>query len=256
MQDKIIKNLVKYGLSETEARVYSATLALDGENVDKIANSAGVNRTSCYPILERLTKTGLVSSAKKRGKTIFKAAPPEKFFDLLDEKKESVENIMDDLKSLFEINRGRPDVRYYEGEEGLKTVLNSIINEAKEMYIFGESESFLKALPGWMDNYVNKRVAKNIRVHIILKATPVAVKAAQKIKQDGKMSKYIKIRLLPEAYRTECSSFDVYNNKVALYSFQKPYNAVVIESKIINQLMRTVFNILWDVAEKYEHLAK
>lgn len=257
MQDKIIKNLTKYGLTNIEARIYMAILALESASVDKISKQAEVNRTSCYPVLERLKDQGLVGQVKKKGRTEFKASAPEKFYDLLDTKKESIEKIIPDLKSLFEISRGKPDVRFYEGEEGLKTVLNSILEEADELLVFGEGDSFLNAIPGWTDNYVEKRGGKSIKVKIILKASPAAVKAIQKRRStDNKVSRNTKVRMLPEAYKIDCSSFDIYNNKIVLYSFKKPTNAVVIESRTISQLMRTVFGILWDLAEKYDHLFK
>ena len=257
MDQKIITTLIKYGLLETEARVYCAALALDGTSVDKIAKNAGVNRTSCYPVLERLENLGLVSQVKKKGKTLFMAVSPKKFLELADEKRETIESIIPDMNSLFEISRGRPSVRYYEGSEGLKTVLNMILSEAKEIFIFGEADSFIKAIPSWTESYVAKRAKKNIRIKMILKASPFAVNSIKKIRASNEqVNKLIKVRMLPEAYKINYSGFDIYNNKLVLYSFEKQNNAVVIENKLINQMMRTVFDILWETSEKYEHLMK
>lgn len=257
MDEKIIKNLINYGLSDTEARVYCSCLALDGESVDKISKHADVNRTSCYPILERLKDMGLISQVKKRGKTIFQASRPEKFYDLLDEKKEHIENIFTDLRSLFDISRGRPDVRFHEGAEGLKTVLNTMLDEAKEILIFGESDSFVKAIPGWMETYVERRAKKNIKVKLLLKASPHAIKSVKQIHSaNEQIRKLTKVRMLPPAYKIEYSGFDVYNNKIVLYSFEKQNNAVVIENNLISEMMRTVYGILWETAEKYNHLMK
>ena len=60
--------------------------------------------------------------------------------------------------------------------------------------------------------------------------------------------------MLPSAYKINYSGFDVYNNKIILYSFQKQNNAFVIENNLISEMMRTVFGILWETAEKYKHL--
>jgi sugar-specific transcriptional regulator TrmB len=253
MNQKILENLIKFGLSDTEARVYCAALALEEAAVDKISRKAGVNRTSAYPILERLKNLGLISQIKKKGKTVFKAERPEKFLHLLEEKKESINAIIPDLKSLFDISRGRPDVRFYEGREGLKTVLNSILNEAKEVCIFGESESFIKAIPGWTEAYVEKRAKRQIKVRMILRATPYAVQSIKKI-NSSHISQYLKVRMLPEAYRSDYSGFDIFNNKVVLYTFEKQNTAVVIENSYISKMMGTVFEILWEVAGRYEHL--
>lgn len=255
MNEKIIKNLIKYGLSDSEARAYTSALMLESAPVEKLAKNSGLNRTSLYPILERLFSLGLISQVKKKGKTVIKSVPPEKFFDLLDEKKEAVEDILPDLRSLFDISRGRPDVSFYEGQEGLKTVMNSVLNEAKELYVFGEADSFIKAIPEWTENYVKKRIDKKIKVKMILKASPFAVRTIKQIRGSSEAAnKLIKVRMLPPAYKIDYSAFDIFNNKVVLYSFEKQNNATVIESNIISNLMRTVFDILWDAAEKYKSL--
>ena len=61
MDQKIIKQLTSYGLSENEAKAYAATLALDGGSVDQIAKQADTNRSSPYPVprqqLPRLSST-------------------------------------------------------------------------------------------------------------------------------------------------------------------------------------------------------
>ncbi len=256
MNDKIIKNLIKYGLSESEARAYTSALTLENASVDKLAKHSDLNRTSLYPILDRLAILGLVSQVKKKGKTVIKSVPPAKFFDLLDTKKEAIENVLPDLKSLFDISHGRPDVGFYEGQEGLKTVMNSVLTEAKELYVFGEADSFIKAIPSWTENYVQKRIDKKIKVKMILKASPFAVRTIKQVQTLSNASKLIKVRMLPTAYRIDYSGFDIFNNKVVLYSFEKQNNAVVIESKIINNLMRTVFDILWETSEKYKNLMK
>lgn len=252
MNHDIVKTLKKYGLSENEAKVYCSLLALEEGTVDAIAMHAELNRTSSYPVLERLKALGLVGQTKKKKKTVFKAVSPEKLLDLLEDKKESLMAVMPNLKSLLEISRGRPDVSFFEGQEGLKTVLNSILAEAKEVCILGEGESFLNAIPGWNEAYVEKRKGRRIKVKLILKATSYALKSIKKMQESG--NEYLKIRVLPEFYKINHGGFDLYSNKSIFYSFEKNYHAVVIDSGVINQVMRTVFDILWETAERYNYL--
>lgn len=120
--------------------------------------------------------------------------------------------IMPGLKSLFEISRGRPDVSFFEGQEGLKTVLNTILVEAKEICILGEGESFLNAIPEWNEAYVSKSAGKKIKVKLILKATPFALKSIKKM-QESPSNEFLKIRVLPEHYKINHGGFDLYNNK-------------------------------------------
>ncbi len=255
--DNIIKNLVRYGLSESEAKLYCSTLALEDASVDRIAKHSNLNRTSSYPIFERLKSMGLVSEGRKNKKTIFKAVRPETLIDLLEDRKDYINSILPDLKSLFDISRGKPNVSFFEGTEGLKTVMNSILNEAKEICILGEGESFINAIPGWTEAYVAKRAKKNIKARMILKASPYSVKSLKLINQgNSQINNLLKVRVLPEAYRIDYSGFDIYNNKVVLYSFEKHSYATVIESNVISQMMKIVFDILWESSEKYNYLLK
>jgi HTH-type transcriptional regulator, sugar sensing transcriptional regulator len=257
-KEKIYKNLIGFGLAETEAKIYYSVLALEDAPVDKIARFADTNRTSTYPILERLEKMGLIGHLKKKGKTVYKAAPPAKLLDILEEKEEKIRESLPHLKSLFALQEGRPNVQFFEGVEGLKTVLNNILNEtSSEVLIFSDGESFLNKIPDWSQGYVLKRANKNIHSRIIVKASEYNIETAKKIRAGQKKeSRVTKIRLLPESYDIEYGGFDIYNNKVIFYSFDKQSVAVIIESKVISKLMRAAFEILWNDAEKYDRLLK
>jgi sugar-specific transcriptional regulator TrmB len=254
---ELIKNLVKYGFTDNEARIYCSVLALEEATVDKITRHAELNRTSSYPVLERLKRLGLLSQGKKKKKTVYKAVRPDRLFEILDEKREYVTAILPDLKSLFDISRGRPDVSFFEGPEGLKTVLSNILNEAKEISILGDGENFINIIPEWTSAYIKKRAGKNIKVRLILRGDPNTIKSIKKhLAADDQINKSLKVRVLPELYKINFGGFDIYDNKVILYSFEKQNHAVVIESHIINQTMRTVFDVLWEFSEKFDYLLK
>jgi len=254
MSENIIEELEKFGLSQIEAKVYCAVLALEKNSVDNIAKRAKINRTSCYTVLERLNNSGLISSVKNKGKTVYKAAPPEKFLEILEENKKSIESIIPDLKSIFDSKKNDADIRFYKGGEGLKTVLNMILREAKEVLIFGDGDSFKTAIPHWTQYYSDKRAEHDIKARIILRATSQAIDSAKSLNlKNSKKSELAKIRVLPEALVATNSGFDVYGNKTIFYSFEKEPLAVVVESRIISQMMKTVFETMWNEAEKYNN---
>ncbi len=252
MENNIKENLIKFGLSEQESKIYYSALKVDNASVYVISKQSGVNRTACYPVLEKLIKLGLISKAKKKGKTIYKSASPQKMLDMLEEKKIGIESIVPQLNSLYETGREKPDVSFYEGQEGIKTVLNSILDETKELLIFSDGDSFRRAIPGWTDQYSLRRAKKGIKAKLLLKATPLSIKCGKEYKTGNNIkSKYTQYRVLPEAYELEYNGFYVYNNKVVLFVFEKEPLAIVIESKIISSLLRSIFNIFWNIAEKY-----
>ncbi len=57
----LIKDLIEFGLSEKEAKIYIALLELEIATVNEIAKKAGVNRSSTYVTLDGLISKGFVS---------------------------------------------------------------------------------------------------------------------------------------------------------------------------------------------------
>ncbi len=123
------KDLQQLGLSEKEAKVYSASLELGPESVLKIAQKSGINRPTCYVQIESLINRGLVSSFIKGKKRYFSAESPDRFLDLISarakdlrDKETSLKAILPELQNVFNLSGEKPKVRFYEGKAGLKAM--------------------------------------------------------------------------------------------------------------------------------------
>ena len=133
MDNKFESNLKLLGLSDKEAKVYLALLELGATTVIQIAQKAGVNRPTAYVQIETLTGLGLVSSYMKGKKRFFAAEPPERLGELIELKKSEIKDqqdrlqeILPELEMLFTTSGERPIVRFFEGREGIKAILNYI----------------------------------------------------------------------------------------------------------------------------------
>ena len=73
----ITNQLKNLGLSDNEAKVYTAMLELGPATVLEISAKAGVNRPTTYVQVESLKKMGLVSTQTKGKKQLFIAQSPE-----------------------------------------------------------------------------------------------------------------------------------------------------------------------------------
>lgn len=246
---EVVKNS---GLDESEARVYLAALAIGRDTIHQLAKQANLNRTSSYGVIDRLKAKGLVSVVKKGEVSLVSAVAPDKLLQVQKDNYQNLERHLADLNYLFTIAKKDPGVKFYEGSDGLKTVLEMIVAEAKEVAIFGDGEAFKKAVPGWSESYSHKRIKSSINSRLLLKGDSQAIDAAKKVRtsKDAK-SRLTQIRVLPEGYGM-VGGFDVFNDKVVLYSFDENCVAVVIESQIISAMMLAVFNILWNLAENYD----
>ena len=140
----------------------------------------------------------------------------------------------------------------YEGIEGMKHVLQMELDEAQEICIFGDGEAFKKAVPTWSEEQAKKRLLKKVKTRLLLKASPLTIRAAKDLLKNTEKARYSQIRVLPEAFSI-VGGFDTFADKVVLFSFDEKNIAVVIESKIIQTMMQSVFNMLWNMAEVYNH---
>lgn len=238
----------RLGFDDVETRLYLAILYLGKATMHQAASEAGLNRAASYAVAERLKQKGAINEVKKNGKTLVAGVDPRKVLHILQENLTLIDKRLGDLNALIQTAAHEPGVVVYEGRGGLKTVQTMILEEAKSIDIFGDGDAFKKLIPNWAELYIKQRKAKGIKSRILLKGTPAAIESARR---NSQMVKNItSLRLLPPSYSI-VGGFDVYNNKVVIYSFEEKNLAIVIESSIIATLVRTIFEILWKSAEPY-----
>lgn len=129
--------LKKFGLSDKAVKVYLSLLKLGSAAVRKIANEAGLNRTTTHDILSELMSQGLASFVDKDKHRYFTAEGPEHLLTALKIKKNHIEQteqdivkILPELKSLFEKSETKPKAKYFEGQVGLRAILQDVLDSA------------------------------------------------------------------------------------------------------------------------------
>src|SRR3989338_375353 len=119
--------LKDFGLTEKEIKVYLALLRKGQITVNEIAVSTGLNRTSTYDILQNLVERGIASHVIKAGVKYFEAADPQTFLFALDEKREKLNSVIEELQTIRKTITEKPKVEMFEGKEGIKSMMDDII---------------------------------------------------------------------------------------------------------------------------------
>ena len=103
-----------------------ALLGVDNYSVLDLAKKTNINRTTVYPILEKLMKDQLVSETKIGKKVHYQAESPEKLETFIEHQKiklaeqaKILTDIVPQLKSLGRQSGEGPIVKYYDGREGI-----------------------------------------------------------------------------------------------------------------------------------------
>lgn len=244
------RDLVEIGLNEKEAKIYLASLELGQSVVQDIAKKAGVNRATTYFVIEGLMKMGLMSSFHKGKKQYFIAADPDKLVEVLEQEKNTIEKRKDNLKKLLpqlqSINNkqnNRPVVKYYEGKEGIKTMVSEVLKAAKGEVDMAYSVDALNKLFTEEDKIEWRKV--RIKRDLYTKAIYTY--------KDGILQNIPKSdsRKVPfDKFPITCD-IAVYDEKVRIADLSKRLIGVIIEDKEIARSMKAILDLAWEAAEKY-----
>jgi len=246
--------LQQLGLSEKEAKVYLAGLELGSSTVQEIARKAGINRPTTYFQIENLMKMGLMSSMVRGKKKYFAVESPDKVLRLLEkqkeeikEKEENFKKIFPELQGLFATTEEKPKVRFFEGKEGIKTIREDILKtNFKTLEEFVPLDDCYRFFPPRPRDYRWKMAKKLERIPEKLLYTT----------QEGAIlparEKLIERRFIPLDKFPSHTEITIYGSKITLVSHQKNLIGVIIESKDIADSLRSLFNLAWELAKKYQ----
>ena len=236
--------LQQAGLDENEAKVYLAALALGESTVLPIADKANIGRTYCYDILDSLAEKGLITHVEIRGRRRYSAVAPEMIKKLLADRIKQFDQILPDLKALYQKSAIRPKVRFFEGKEGIDIIHQEILDEAKEVWFVGSISDWAKKFPDYVE-IVKKQIAKGIKIRDLVKPGEKESLAYQKLYKPGLQE----MRVLPTNAQFNTDNM-VWGNKLVMVSYGADTYAVSVESAEIAQTMRVIYEILWEKAKR------
>ncbi|MDO9231401.1 MAG: helix-turn-helix domain-containing protein [bacterium] len=248
-----IKSLGQLGLSEKEAKIYLALLEIGESTVLPISKKAGLKRTHCYELLENLARQDLVDYYEKNNRRQYYAEDPQKLKEALQLKLEGVNKILPELRSVYNQLTVKPRIRFYEGEEGLKEAQYDTLKISPGNEILSYAAAGGLYYEKFADQYIKNRVKKNISVRAIV---PITQETEKIVNQDKKQLRFS--RLIPADKFPFTNEIDIYDNKVAIISYQKEFIAVIIESESIAKTQKMIFELAWEGAmhfsNKYSNL--
>ncbi len=249
----MLNQLQNLGLSENEAKVYLAMLELGPSTMLQIAAKADVNRPTAYVQIERLKKLGLVSTQTKGKKQFFIAENPDQLVSVIEEeakrteeKKVELTKILPDLASLFRVAGGRPDVRFFEGKEGLQRMREEFLTtNDTEILSISPLDYIEQAFPDRTNNsYTKKRVEKRIQVKLLYTSKKGAF-----LKEAEPEIMSTRRFLSPESLPTSVD-ITIFDERVAISAFQGKISGTIIHHPEIANSFRGIFNLLWSSAQQ------
>ncbi|GBE20145.1 MAG TPA: TrmB family transcriptional regulator [Candidatus Pacearchaeota archaeon] len=236
--------LEKFGLTQTEEKVYLALLKLGNSPAADIIKKTQLHRTTIYDVLERLISKGIVSYVIQNKIKSYSSVNPSKFLDIASEEKKQAEEkqklakqIIGEINSIKQEAKAKSLAQIFVGIQGQKTIMQDIIDEGKDFIEFASEGRFEDVLSAYTKQWAVQREKKNIKAKLIFKKGV-----------DTPIWKMNKIKFIKEEYQSPTATI-VYGNKVAIFIHEEPVLIILIESKQLAQSYCNYFKILWSIAE-------
>ncbi len=239
-------DLRRLGIEGKQARFYLAALELGQAPVRQIARTAGISRTNAYDVLARLLQRGLVTQVERgrQRKNYVVAEEPARLQRMLDEQRQTLDSMLPELQSLYNRSAVRPRVRFYEGREGIRTVLDGTLGCHSKELLGILSMGDLFNVPGRpeMEDLVRRRIAAGVSLKVL--------RSREKDVGDIWPTRAVDLRELryvpPGTVFT--MTLYIYDDKVSIISSRRENFGMTIESQEFAETQRNLFMVLWQAS--------
>jgi len=253
--ESVQKQLEELGLSPNEVRVYLASLELGAATVLQIAAKSAVVRPTAHVAVGALVKRGLVSSHTRGKKQYFQAERPGQLLRIVEEEKKKLadresklKSMLPGLESLILLSKEKPEVKYYEGLEGLEAMRKVLIDcKPKELYVIGTKPKHLG--DAYQESHqVHGYRLKSLGVKMRIIAVNGDSKAFEKSKsyfgtKKGKQNLYeYKIMKAKNSFVGEIA---VFKNHLSLIAYTDHPYGFLIKSPELEDTAKGLFEHIW-----------
>ena len=241
------KELQKLGFDEKESSIYLALLEIGEANIEQVAKKSGIKRTTVYHVIDSLKEKGYIEMSKVGKKTLYYALNPKKIGESLEDKKRLYEKIMPGLLSITNDIEKKPQIRYFEGKEGIREIYKDTLRHHDQEMLAWTTEDILKHFDvDWMwEYYVVERIKNKIWQRTIAPDIAYFVKDLK-----GHDEKHLRsMRLCSKEQFPMHVDVTLYGGRyVGIMSF-KDGLGLIIESKGIYKTLKSIFEMNWLMLE-------
>jgi sugar-specific transcriptional regulator TrmB len=250
--ENVAEKLLSFGLSKKEAGVYLAALELGHGTVSQISRKASINRTTGYDILDSLSNYGLVRISGKEPKQEYVAESPDNLITMLEKRledtKTAIENAKESLpefKSIHTVS-DRPQVRFYEGIEGMKHVYEDTLTSSEPIRAYGNYDVMYGTMGDYFPAYYRRRAKKGIKALAIVPDSQLARERASKDTEEMR-----ELAIVPKQKFDITPDIEIYDNKVMITSWKEKLG-IIIESAEVADAMKKIFELAWVEAKRQD----
>ncbi len=247
--------LIQTGLSEEQAQTYQALLEKGPQKASDLSKWTGIKRGLIYKVLEQLESMSLVSKTGGPGTVAtFSPAHPSLLLSNIERKekeiafnKEMLQSSIGSLASKYNLIIGKPNIQFFEGEEGMKKVLDDTLNVSTgtEIYTYADLEAILKYIPDINASYSDRREKLGIKKKGLLLDSPRAREVIKNYHTETTDTKFI-----PYGAAELETVMQIYENKISYITLKdNSMIGIIIEDPLIYKMHKLLFEHVWNITK-------
>lgn len=240
--EEFTQSLMGAGLSDKEAVIYVAILRSGKISLSDIAMHTQIRRTTIYQHVGALLNRGLISKSIKGKRILYAPENPKKILSLLEKNRATFLEQAEYMEGLYRSARHKPNVRLYEGSEGIVQILQEIGSSLVVIDAFFSPEKFFRVIPKKDSNEFLLTIEKNQNMlRDLVESDSVSEDFVKNVRKT--QSAYHKVKFLPKDFPVSVDVL-VTGNKVAMISFDNMMG-LIVENAEIATFHKSIHGFFW-----------
>jgi len=259
---RVNKFLIKLGLDEDGAIVYTTLLSYGPLTVLNLSRKANIPRTMVYRIVDELVRKGLLEEIVDENTKLYSSVEPDGLTPLvnqrLDEAKQLANNFPQVKNLLLQQVHGKsPDtkVAFYKGKTGIKQMVYNVLSAKTE--VVGYTFEVLESITGnvFAKRFYEEFVRKNLKMRdvysdVYLKSANSVNAAINNPLTPENWHRQVESRYLPDKDLFVNVQMDIYNDVISYYSWHEgEVFGVEIKNRKVADFQRQIFEMVWEKAK-------
>ncbi|MFA5872026.1 MAG: helix-turn-helix domain-containing protein [Parcubacteria group bacterium] len=256
LTEKQINTLKGIGLTDSQIKLYLAALEKGLLSALELSRSTKINRQQVYVQAEKLVELGLFDITRKQRKKYI-PADPSRLVELSKKKISELQNVSDKLLDITSILKSVPSdkkskivTRFFEGHKKVEEAYEKELAQSKNTEILslaGLIDEIFRYFPEkYWDRWNQEFARHNSSTRMIVHNSDAAKSFSRKGGEYKMETRYLNNFSLKV-------NIDIFNNVVLVVSYADELT-VWIESDIVAQSYRIMFELLWQQGKKFENI--
>lgn len=254
-KDNLEKRLIEAGMSEAEAKVYLMLLSKPSMSIQEITDAINIPRSTVSVAIDKLLSVGVISSftyGKRKNFAIKSVDAIENYIAdaerEIQARKAGLGQLISSLRQSHFLSSGSSvELEVLRGEEAYKELYTRALKlKAGEevLRINVESEKFIFAREFFRE-YSQQKNKKKIKTRLLLPESALG-KGVQERDKIG----FRETRFLPRNIYNPDAAISIWSDTVSLTVWDENLETVVVHSKQLVDIFRSIFELLWKNAKK------